>query len=102
MSHALKISGIVPSKKFVLSNQDSHGRHPRLVLEALESSLQGLFNFWKSFVVTLQSIAAGTYRIFNFAQLSASQAPACWRIVARAWHLGRMSQAAGYFICFFY
>ena len=81
MLHALDISGIVPSKIFVLPDERSHGRDPRLMLEALESTLQGLFNFWKSFVVTLQGIAAGTYRIFDIAELGAGQAPARWRVV---------------------
>jgi hypothetical protein len=100
MLHALDISGIMPSKIFVLFNERSHGRDPRLMLETLEPSLQGLFNFWKSFVVTLQGVTAGTYRIFYFAQSSACNAAGCWRVVRWSGHLGRMSQAAGYFFCF--
>ena len=70
------------------------------MLEALEPSLQGFFYFWKSFIVALQGIAAGTYRIFYIAQSSAGNAAAGWCIVARAGHLGRMSQATGYFFSF--
>ena len=66
----------MPSKIFVLLYQCSHGYDPVRMLEALEPSLQGLFNFWKSFIVTLQSVAAGTYRIFYIAQLGACDAAA--------------------------
>jgi len=102
MGHRLYVAGVMPSKIFVLLDQGSHGRDPCLSLEALESFLQGLFNFWKSFVVTLQGIAAGTYRIFNIAELGAGDAAAGRCIVARAGHLGGIRQAAGYFFCFFY
>tara|TARA_Y100001951_G_scaffold42193_1_gene33404 strand:+ start:39 stop:347 length:309 start_codon:yes stop_codon:yes gene_type:complete len=102
MCHALDISGVMPSKIFVLLDQGSHGRDPRLMLETLEPSLQGLFYFGESFIVALQGIAAGTYRIFDIAQLGACQASGGWCIVARAGHLGGMSQATGYFVSFFY
>ena len=52
-----------------------------LMLEALESTLEGFLDFWKSFVVTLQGIAAGAHRAGDRAQLGACQAPARWRVV---------------------
>jgi len=72
------------------------------VLEALEPSLQGLFYFWKSFIVALQGVTAGTYRIFNFAQLGACNTSGGWRVITWPGHLGGMSQATGYFVSFFY
>ena len=86
----------------MLLYQCSHGRNPRLMLEALESTLKGLFNFWKSFVVTLQGVAAGTYRIFDIAQSSAGNATAGGRVVTGAGQLGRIRQAAGDCFSFFY
>ena len=84
----------------MLPDECCHGLDPRTAVQALESTLQGLFNFWKSFVVTLQGIAAGTYRIFYIAELGAGDAAAGWCIVARAGHLGCIRQATGNFFCF--
>ena len=70
------------------------------MLEALEPSLQGLFYFGKSFIVALQGVTAGTYRIFNLAQLGACQAPAGWCVIRWSGHLGRLRQAACNFFCF--
>ena len=81
MCHALNISGIVPSKIFMLFNKCSHGHDPVRMLEALESTLKGFFNFWKALVVALQGVAAGTYRIFDIAQSSAGNATAGRRVV---------------------
>ena len=65
----------------MLLNERSHGRDPRLPLEALESTLQCFLDFWKALVVALQGVAAGTYRVFYIAELGAGYAPAGWCIV---------------------
>ena len=99
--HRLKVAGVVPSKIFVLFNECSHGSHPLRSLEALESTLQGLFNFWKSFVVTLQGIAAGAHRAGNLAQSSAGNATAGRCVVTGAGHLSGIRQATGDCFSFF-
>ena len=72
------------------------------MLEALESSLQGLFNFWKSFIVTLQGVTARAHRSADLAQLSPGDAPGCWRVIRRPGHLGRICQASGDCFSFFF
>ena len=78
---ALYVAGVMPSKIFVLLDECSHGHDPVRMLEALKPSLQGLFYFGKSNVVTLQGVAAGTYRFFYIAQSRAGDAAAGGRVV---------------------
>jgi hypothetical protein len=51
------------------------------MLETLKSTLKGLFNFWKSFIVALQSVTGRAYRIFYIAKLGACDATAGGRVV---------------------
>ena len=44
--------------RLVLPDECSHGSHPCWPLEALEPSLQCFLDFWKSFIITLQGVAA--------------------------------------------
>jgi len=101
MCHRLYVAGIVPAEVLVLFNKCCHGRDPRLVLEALESTFQGLFNFWKSLVVALQSVAATAHRSGDQAKLGACDAPAGGRVVTWSGHLGGICQASGYCFSFF-
>ena len=78
---ALYISGIVPSKIFMLFNKCCHGSHPLWSLETLESTFQSFLDFWKALVVALQGVTGRAHRIFYIAQSSAGDAPAGGRVV---------------------
>ena len=102
MLFALYISGVVPSKIFLIFNLCHHRLNPSRVGDGFESYILRSLYSWVSCIVALHSIAAIANAAFNFGKLGACFTLPRWQAVRQSRHFTGSGHRSGYLFCFFY
>ena len=101
MVHALKVSAVVPSKKFFSFYKHGHGLNPERILKRFQAPGQGVLNIWK-IVAALEGIAAPARCARDLPELSSSLTGPGRQVIAAFRHFTGSAQSAGYFFGFFF